>query len=330
MVDAKTLEVREGCLVRLLATLIGGCGLLWPNVPWRHPLQDSIPHDQRVKQDRPKVSDERQEKEVCKHGVRRPQNRIQHYILRQDKRQVHGAKKDNRIARRRQHSPADQWENEHQTIHREFRRGCHQSLRARHRGGKRRRRIQQPIHEANNDQDQNRDAERAMDRHEHMVAVQRDDHGNADAKHGQDHRGHRPVQQPREGGELKALGCHSQSPLPTSADVIALGCFVSPARLLNDCEYTAERALSKGSSDGLIPAGSTKGSKLISVAALVSSLSTRSSVKVPTSTCWRSAGQAVLASLVGSPGCPMMTTTRHCSGWRWIAAISASKREFLP
>src|SRR5258707_8919221 len=165
-----------------------------------------------------------------------------------------------------------------------------------------------------------------MDRHEHVVVGQRGDHGNADAKHGQDHRGHRPVQQPREGGELKALGCHSQPPLPTSAGVTALGCFVSPARLLNDCAYTAERALSKGSSDGAIPAGSTKGSKLVFAATLVSSLSTRSSVKVPTSTCWRSAGQAMLASLVGSPGCPIMSMRRHCSGWRWTAPINPSKR----
>src|SRR5436190_6130318 len=165
-----------------------------------------------------------------------------------------------------------------------------------------------------------------MDRYEHMVVVQRSDHGNADAKHGQDHRCHRPVQQPREGGELKALGCHSQPPLPTSTGVIALGCFVSPARLLNDCAYTAERALSRGSSDGLIPAGSTKGSKLISVAALVSSLSTRSRINVPTSTCWRSAGQAMLASRVGSPGCPTMTMRRHRNGWRCICAISESKR----
>src|ERR1700751_2883557 len=145
-----------------------------------------------------------------------------------------------------------------------------------------------------------------MERHEQMVAGQGHAHGHADAKHGQDHRGHRPVQQPREGRELEGLGCHSQSPLRTSAGVTALGCFVSPSRLVNDCEYTAERALSKGSSDGLIPAGSTKGSKFISVAALVSSLSTRSSVKVPTSTCSRPAGPAIVAALGGSPGCPMM------------------------
>src|SRR5205085_3298833 len=118
-----------------------------------------------------------------------------------------------------------------------------------------------------------------------------------DAKHGQDHRGHRPVQQPREGGELKALRCHAQFPLRTSAGVIALGCFGSPARLVNDCEYTAERALSSGSSDGAMPAGNTRGSKLRSVAGLVSSLSTRSSVRVPTSTCSRCSGQAMLASL---------------------------------
>jgi hypothetical protein len=56
--------------------------------------------------------------------------------------------------------------------------------------------------------------------------------------------------------------------------VIALGCFASPARLVNDREYTAERALSKGSSEGAMPTGNTRGSKLISLATLVSSLST--------------------------------------------------------
>src|SRR5882672_8903981 len=119
-----------------------------------------------------------------------------------------------------------------------------------------------------------------MDRYEHMVVVQRGDHGDADAEHGQDHRGHRPVQQPREGGELTALGGHPHSPFRMSAGVVALCCFVSPARLVNDREYTAERALSKGSSDGAMPVGNTNGSKLTSIAGLVSSLSTRSSIRV--------------------------------------------------
>src|SRR5438132_11737680 len=106
------------------------------------------------------------------------------------------------------------------------------------------------------------------------------------------------MQHPREEGELASLRGHDQSPFRTSAGVIALGCFVSPARLVNDREYTAERALSSGSSDGAIPVGNTKGSKLISVAALASSLSTRSNVRVPTSICSRSTGQAIVASLV--------------------------------
>ena len=50
------------CLLQLSINLIGGRCFLQPNVPWRHPLQDSIPDDQRVKQYRPKVSDERQKK----------------------------------------------------------------------------------------------------------------------------------------------------------------------------------------------------------------------------------------------------------------------------
>ena len=71
-----------------------------------------------------------------------------------------------------------------------------------------------------------------------------------------------------------------------------------------------------GSSDGAMPAGSTRGSKLMSRAALVSSLSTRSSVSVPTLTCSRPAGQAMVASLVGSPGWPTMTMRYQRNGWR--------------
>src|SRR5205085_1428740 len=140
--------------------------------------------------------------------------------------------------------------------------------------------------------------------------------GDADAEHGQHHRGHGPVQQPREGGELAARGGHAQFPFCTSAGVIGLDGFGSPARLVNEREYTAERALSSGSSEGAMPAGNTKGSKLISLAALVSSLSTRSSVRVPTSTCSRPAGQAMVASWAGSPGCPTMTMRCQRNGWR--------------
>src|SRR6516225_7712706 len=124
-----------------------------------------------------------------------------------------------------------------------------------------------------------------MNRRERVVIGQGGDHGDADAKHGQDHRGHGPVQEPGKGMELAVWGGHAQSPLCTSAGVIALGSFVSPARLVYDCEYTAERALSSGSSEGAMPAGNTRGSKLTSRAALVSSLSSWSSASVPTSTC---------------------------------------------
>ena len=51
-----------------------------------------------------------------------------------------------------------------------------------------------------------------------------------------------------------------------------------------------------------MPAGSTRGSKVMAVAALSSSLSTRSSVTVPTSTFSRPSGQAMVASSVRSPG----------------------------
>ena len=55
---------------------------------------------------------------------------------------------------------------------------------------------------------------------------------------------------------------------------------------------------------GAIPAGNTNGSKLISVAALASSLSTWSSVRVPTSTFSRDGGQGSVASVVESTALP--------------------------
>src|SRR6516162_11168743 len=51
------------------------------NVPRRHPFQDSVPHDQRVKQDRTKVSEERQEEEIGKDGMRPAQHRVEHRIV---------------------------------------------------------------------------------------------------------------------------------------------------------------------------------------------------------------------------------------------------------
>src|SRR5262252_11058764 len=52
-----------------------------------------------------------------------------------------------------------------------------------------------------------------------------------------------------------------------------------------------------GSSEGAIPAGNISGLKMMSVAALSSSASTRSSVNVPASTCSRSAGQPLFKCL---------------------------------
>src|SRR5271168_1491169 len=91
--------------------------------------------------------------------------------------------------------------------------------------------------------------------------------------------------------ELCGIVCGGHSYFLTSSVETALGLLRSPSRRLKDCEYAAERALSSGSSDVNIPAGSTVGSKLISRVGLVSSLSMLSIVKVPTSICLLSAGQ---------------------------------------
>ena len=75
-----------------------------------------------------------------------------------------------------------------------------------------------------------------------------------------------------------------------------------------------------------MPTGNTNGSKLMTRAELVSSLSIVSRVKVPTSTCSRPSGHGMVASSVGSPGWPMVMIKCHCNGCWWMLAISASKR----
>src|SRR3954469_14034693 len=94
---------------------------------------------------------------------------------------------------------------------------------------------------------------------------------------------------------------------PYSA-LTALGFFGSPSRRVNETEYAAERALSSGSSEPLMPLGSTSGPKLRSRAGLTASPCKRSRVRVPTSMTCRSAGQGSVASAVGSPAWPTVTS----------------------
>src|ERR1700675_2869543 len=77
------------------------CRLLRTDVPRQHPLQHAVAHDQRVKQNRPEVSDEREEKKVRENRVRPPQHRIEHRIVRQDERQMQRPEENNRVARSR-------------------------------------------------------------------------------------------------------------------------------------------------------------------------------------------------------------------------------------
>jgi len=60
-----------------------------------------------------------------------------------------------------------------------------------------------------------------------------------------------------------------------------------------------------------------------------SSLDTASSVSVPASTRCLSIGHGCVASLVGSPGCPIVTSRRHFSGCCRSCAIISSNKWFL-
>jgi hypothetical protein len=67
---------RSGLGIDKVENVFSGARSSRPNVPWRHPLHDPVPHNLRVKQNRPKVSRERQEKEIGEDRVRLPQHRI--------------------------------------------------------------------------------------------------------------------------------------------------------------------------------------------------------------------------------------------------------------
>src|SRR5260370_37377977 len=52
------------------------------------------------------------------------------------------------------------------------------------------------VHVANHHQKQDDDTQRAMEGNQGVVVGKRCDHGNTNSKHGQDQRGHQPVQEP--------------------------------------------------------------------------------------------------------------------------------------
>jgi len=106
-----------------------------------------------------------------------------------------------------------------------------------------------------------------------MIIGDRGDHGNAEAKHGQHHRGQDPVATTVRRRRIGFVDFPWLFFLLYVRGVIALaaGLAGAPVRTIGiDCR----RALSTGSSEGAIPAGNVSGSKLMSVAGLNSSAST--------------------------------------------------------
>src|SRR5262249_21922097 len=79
-----------------------------PDVPRRHPLQQAIPHDQRVKQDGGEVSREREEEQVRQNAMRLPEHGIERRAVRKNEGQMERPIQDDRIARGREHAPTDQ------------------------------------------------------------------------------------------------------------------------------------------------------------------------------------------------------------------------------
>ncbi|CNH80301.1 Uncharacterised protein [Mycobacterium tuberculosis] len=75
-----------------------------------------------------------------------------------------------------------------------------------------------------------------------------------------------------------------------------------------------------------MPSGNTSGSKLMSRALPGPSVCTAEIVIVPASTVRRDVGQGLVASWVGSPGSPMVMTSRQLTGRCATVRISSSNR----
>src|SRR5262249_7273003 len=154
------------CLVGGLAALTTRARwrilLLRSHMPRRHAEKHPIPHDQGVKQHRPHMGDEHHKQEIGEDRMRFPQQGIQPQVVRKDRRQVQRAREHNGIARCRQHPPSNHGLSKQQSIQHHFRRRRRPTFLRRHRGRKRWRRMQPPVHIPNDNQDQNRHPQRAM------------------------------------------------------------------------------------------------------------------------------------------------------------------------
>ncbi len=124
--------------------------------------------------------------------------------------------------------------------------------------GQRRRTMAQAMDEPPDRQQQDRRAQRTMQRDQPRPLRDRSHHRHADEQHRQDHQRHQPVQQAGDGIEGGRGTVHRTPP-----SAVASGAWprpISRSRRLNDCEYTAERAARIGSSDPRMPVGRISGS----------------------------------------------------------------------
>jgi hypothetical protein len=297
--------------------------------PRRHAVEQPVSHHQRVKRHGPKMGEEGEKQEIGKKRVHLPQGRVQYRTLRKDGKKMHRPVHDERIPRRRQHSPADQRLQKQQAVQQNFRCRGHHLFPWRNRRRKGGQRVQAPVYVPDDHQNQDQNPQRQMDGHQFVVIAEpavgdllaivyeaRRRNESAERNHafrGAKMSGRATTDQQQFPGSMRFLHW-----LMAAAVLAMLGIGVAMVA-----------SLGKGSLDGTMPAGKTSGSKLMSRAGLVSSLSTESSVSVPMSTCSRASGHWMVALSVASPSCATVMTKCHCKGRCWMLAISPSKRKFL-
>src|ERR1700678_3256564 len=81
--------------------------------PWSHAFKHAITAHQGVKQSCAKMGNERGEQQESKNGMELAQRRVQSEVVRQYRWQLQGAKYDDRVASRREHSPTNQGQQSH-------------------------------------------------------------------------------------------------------------------------------------------------------------------------------------------------------------------------
>jgi len=159
-----------------------------------------------VKQDRAHVGGKGQKEQIGENRMAKPQNREHRDVVARNPGKMDRSVENDRTLGRREHRPPDQWLREEQRVEEVFRPRGDTALDWAHRGQERRRPVHDPVKQTDNGEGEDRYTQGPVDGEQQRVVAQRGNHGDTDEQLRDDHRRHRPVQQPGQQCEAWARG----------------------------------------------------------------------------------------------------------------------------